>query len=294
MKQFCTWVFFILASSVAFAEEQIVWLTDNKDDISFLKTNNFHSIGTDTVNLVLNQLKGFELTLKVASVSRMDEQLKSTTNTCVSNRIKTPSRAELNEFSLPVNMHPSPKLYFYADAVRLPESVIENGALTSLSRLMEYNPDKKIALVENVSYGEEIDRQLQSLDDKYLTFLNVDNRFDATFKLFFQRLVDFTIDYPSEMKVQLAKHSNTEKLSSIGFSTSKGYVLSHIACSKSATGAAFIAAVNNALINLYSTEHLLAAHLRYIDKSSTLSFTKDFKQVFKPIEISNTVITANK
>jgi uncharacterized protein (TIGR02285 family) len=276
MTRLITLFVFVAFSAISFASEEIIWLTDDKEDILFLNTNKSYSIGLDTINLVLAELEGFELVIKLTSVSRIEEELKNTKNSCVANRIKNDERAKLNEFSSPVNIHPSPRLYFFTNAINLPKNLIDNDSLTSLSTLMQHNSNKKIVLVKDVSYGESIDKQITNLDEKHVTHINVDNRYNTSSKLFFDGLVDFTIDYPTQMKRQLNKLSTGENIGSLGFGTDAQYIKSHIACSKSDTGKSFITAVNKVLLELYKSDKYLAAHVRHLDESSIPQFTKNF------------------
>lgn len=275
MIRLSTSFFFVVFSALSFANEEIIWLTDDKEDLRFLQTNNSYSIGLDTINLVLAQLEGFEIVIKQTSVSRIEKELKSTKNSCVANRIKNEERAKLNEFSLPVNIHSSPRLYFFSDSINLPKSLVGKDSLTSLSTLMQHNSNKKIVLVKDVSYGKIIDKQIINLEDKHATYISVDNRYETSSKLFFEGLVDFTIDYPTQIKRQLNKYNNRKNISSLGFSADVGYIKSHIACSKSDTGKSFVAAVNKVLLELYKSDRYLDAHIKNVDESSIPAFTKN-------------------
>ncbi|WP_088330398.1 hypothetical protein [Lacimicrobium sp. SS2-24] len=247
----------------------IVWLTDDRDDLQYYLSDSPYSIGMDTTNMVLTQLKEFDIRFHFASVARMDKQLQDRPDTCVANRIKTPERARHNQFSLPLNVHLLARLYYNNPNIRIPESLInDRGQVTNLRALLDANPGTSLALLEGISFGVDVDQQLQQLSARQVTYYNVDNRYQSGPKLLKDGFVDFALDYPSKMRHHLKTGAKESPYQSIGLAQAQQFVVSHIACSDSALGKSVIARVNHILKSVYAEQAYIDAHLRHTPEAN--------------------------
>ncbi|MEW6990019.1 hypothetical protein AADZ91_04950 [Colwelliaceae bacterium 6441] len=186
MKYLFFFLFYPVLLGTALAKTEIVWMTDDKRDLQELLLERHNSIGLDTINLVLNNLQAYKIELQYASLSRIDRELQTKKNACVGNRLKTSERLKDNLFSLPVNIHPSLRLYYLKDNIRLPKSILNSQQqLISLNALFEHFPDKIIGKEKNRSFGPLIDKQLSTIDHSNIANHVGVNRYNAISRLFF-------------------------------------------------------------------------------------------------------------
>ncbi|WP_169726067.1 transporter substrate-binding domain-containing protein [Aestuariibacter salexigens] len=263
------------------AAERVQWLTDDKDDLKYFREASSHSIGMDTANIVYRQLTQFDLQLDVVSVSRIDKELRQTDNTCVSSRLKNPQRETDNLFSLPMNIHPLPQLFFHPERLNIPDGALNaKGELSSLAKLLKANPDAKLAVLDNISYGPGIDKMLSNVPSQQIVRLSLDNRYSATPKLLTEGMVDLSIEYPSHFFVQRTRFPGISELHSIPLQQSAQFLVSYIACSRSELGKQVIAEVNRILTTAYGSDEHIHAHLSHLPESSRDGFLKYYHQFF--------------
>lgn len=273
---------FFFTYAVHAQQQEIIWLTDDNRDLSYLLLDDKTSIGLDTINLVLKNLSNFQIDFQYASLARINRQLKSQENTCVGNRLKTKQREEDNLFSLPINIHPNVKLYYLKDNVKLPQEVIdEYGQLTSLPALFNKLPKKVFGQAKERSFGEFIDQQLAELAVKNIAISHGNDRYNAISRLFFKRHIDFIIDYPSQLKGKILQYHESKNIASIEISNAPNYLVSYIACTKSPIGEQFINQVNLAVKALYHTAEYYQAHIDYLPKTDHDAFKRFYLKTFQ-------------
>ncbi len=283
MSKVLLYLSIIIFTAIVNAQQQeIIWLTDDNRDLSYLLLNDKKSIGLDTINLVLKNLPNYRIDFQYASIARINRQLKNQENTCVGNRLKTKQREEDNLFSLPINIHPNVKLYYLKDNVKLPQEVIdEDGQLTSLSALFGMLPNKVFGQAKGRSFGEFIDQQLAELAVKNIAISQGNDRYNAISRLFFKRHIDFIIDYPSQLKTKILQYNESNNIASIEISNAPNYLVSYIACSKSPIGEQFINQVNQAVKVLYYSPEYYQAHIDYLPKADHDAFKRFYLKTFQ-------------
>lgn len=273
-------------SSVSIAEplsKDIIWLTDDNEDLVHFFTPSYNSIGTDTANLVFEQLSEYQIELQLAQLPRIDRLLVNKENVCVANRIKTGQREKTNIFSLPLNLYPGLRLYYRKDIGELPPSLLNDSRqLVSLPAFFDYFPNKVLAVAKGRSFDQVINRQLMTLRPENLFNRAGEDSYGAIKDMMLMRRIDLFIDYPVEVNKLGGKKELLKSISSIELAGSAKYVLGHIACSQSATGREVIAKVNNILLGLYRSREFYQAHARYIEQADIGNFDKYYHQVFRP------------
>lgn len=278
---------FLLCSFSLKANTEIVWLTDDPRDLSDLLLNKEVSIGTDSVNMVLKRLGPFTLDLQLASLARTEELLLNTDNACIGNRLKTPHRIATNLFSKAVNIHPGLRLYYLQSHLEIPPHLLNSrGQLISLNALFNELQDKKLGIAQQRSFGLVLDEQIAKMSRNNIAMTNGSDRYNQISRLFFRGLVDFIIDFPSQVNIKIKQFGQQDNIVSLEVADVEDYLVSYIGCSKSATGEVFITAVNEILSNPEVKSLMYQTHMKYLPDSEAASFTTKFEQIFD-VSINN-------
>lgn len=282
---FALFVFFYLPVAYSFStnngKQKVIWLTDDKNDIHFFESQTNHSISHDTLAMLLRELTSENIELQLASVARIATQLTQTDNTCVAGRMKTPERIQQHLFSIPFNLHPMPKLYFNRDEINLPpEALNEKGQIISIKRILDNNPNKRLAQLEALSFGKDIDSMVNELIDGQLHSFSVDNRYQAKTQLIVGGFVDMIITYPVDFIHKDIDLNDYPKIGFTSFATQTPFSISHVACSKSKLGEQMIKHVNDVLHRLQRDKAFLDAHLRYLSNTEQNSFIQFYNDTF--------------
>lgn len=271
----------ILLASTSIAGEQIVWLTDDKNDIEFFKKDQPYTIGLDSLKLVLETANMNVEKLNIASVARMNTQLLQTTNTCVASRLKTDDRIGKYLFSLPFNIHPMPRFYYHEENIQIPATALdEEGNIHSLAEIFLSNPENQLSIVEGVSFEQEIDKMIAAIPEENKHIFSVDNRYQVKIQLLLEGFVDVIIAYPMDFPNEGIVLEEHPYLLYLPFATAQPYMISYIACSKSELGIQTINKINSALKLLYQQQKYLDAHLNHLPKSEHQSFKHHYNSVF--------------
>jgi uncharacterized protein (TIGR02285 family) len=259
---------------------QITLLTADKVDIENFNQPEPFNISTDTSNLVLDQLKDYQISLKHIPLPRIEELLQSEQNYCMFNRVKNPYRAKHTLFSLPLNLYPGLRLYSMK-SFKLPKSLLDDfQQLMSLNALFKYQPKKVLGVSKGRSYGEYIDGQIALIDSNNLYIRAGAYRFDAIIKMLSSGKIDYLIEFPSEINDVLYLLAEPRKLQSIAFANTSSYLLSYVACSDTPDNRRLIRAINGILRQLYQSPQYYLAHSRYINQSERPAFKLQYQQVF--------------
>ncbi|GAA5217786.1 hypothetical protein ACFSJ3_06780 [Corallincola platygyrae] len=282
MRRWLIGLFSVVLSS-ALSAQTIVWITDDQRDEVALTSHEPFSIGVDTVKLVMKSLPQYHFDIRVASVSGIDKELFTNPNACVANRLKNSERQSRNYFSQPLNLHLGPRLYFLKNRTVIPPQLIDaNGKLTSIHLLLSQKPRVVLGLASDASYGKRWDAELHKATKEGISMFSVDNRYDTNAMLLSNQMVDLIVDYPTQIKHQIAQHNLSEsEIESISLAGAPEFLVTYIACSKSEIGAKFIEDVNQTLSNLYETNDFLKAHTLHIDQSTVPAFKTNLNQVLK-------------
>ena len=279
---------------------KLLWLTDDSRDVVNLLSKKQISIGSDTTNLVLNNLvhntQGkFEFNFQLAQIPRINRILATVPNACVSNRIKTKQRDQKNLFSSPLNLYLSYRLYYLADQDDIPTNLLDDQQqLISLSALFNAFPNRILGLSKGQSYGKYLDAELSHLNPENIYQRPGEGRYDAIINMLLRHRIHYIITYPTTIENELNIENTNLPIKSIAIKGSPEYIVGRIACNKSATGQKVITEVNKILNKLYQEPAFYQAHTRYINETDIAIFNKYYQQVFHTLHIPDDNIYSNK
>lgn len=266
-------------SSTLNAQTLITWLTDDNRDLGDLLLDKSVSISTDSANLVLTALPQYKFDLQYASLARINNQLQNMHNACVGSRIKTEQRAKENIFSLPLNIHPSHRLYYLKDNVSIPAELLNaEGQLTSLQSLFEKLPSRVLGKAKGISFGKYLDQELEKVPFRNIAIRSGDDRYNAISRLFFNHRVDFILDFPTQVEDKIKQYRQSENIVALEIANNDNYVVAHIACHNGEVGKKFIEDANKVLKSLYENNRLYQAHIKHLPPSIHDSFSTFFQQ----------------
>lgn len=288
LGKYCLLLTLLLNSVNLYAKEKLIWVTDDKTELAnFLNDVNI-SIGTDTSKLVIQSLlKTYDIDILLAQVPRINLLLTALPNVCTSNRIKTKQRAKENIFSTPVNIFPSIRLYFlhdtrYRQGVDIFHSLLnDNGELISLPLLFNALPEFVLGVSKGRSFGESLDLQVGALAPKNrLTRAGI-GRYEALERMLFKKRIDFTLQFPTELKLGVDDYPQEVNVSSLAIAENSQFILGHIGCSQSELGKKVIKHSNEILQKLYRQPNFYQAHSRYLNATDLADFDQYYEQVYQ-------------
>ncbi len=270
---------FILCSFEGLASDKkdYLWVIDDTQEMDNLKNATPVSITSATSLMLLQSLPDYRIELATASLPRIKMLLFKKEELCILNRIKTPEREEYSVFSQPVNLYPGLKLYYLDSKLKFPPGLTKNNInFMTLPKLFEFFPDKILGLSLGRSYGKNVDKQIAHLSEKNVFIRIGQNGIDSLKQMLIKKRVDFIIEYPADMKIEL----NGESLGFSELANNNAYILGYIACSKTEKGHQMVKDINQALSSLYALEAFYHAHTLYIEESYIASFKNYFNKVF--------------
>lgn len=283
---------FILFINNAAAQQEILWLTDDRTDakIKYFVNPIPSSTAEDTVGLLMRALPAYNLKLEFAQGPRITRLLKKLPNVCAPNKIKTPQRLQDALFSLPINLFLNLHLYYkkHHDFQHPPtEALDKNNHLISLEKLFSANHEHYLGIDKGRSFGLHLDKQIKNIDSHNLVIRSGGKRSLSLIQMLAKNRIDYLIDYPTTIKEGLVSLSEKVELESVEISGSPDYIIGYVACSKGPLGEAVIADINSALRKLHQTDEFYQAHARYIDDTDLSSFNRAYKQVFQKNSATN-------
>ncbi len=282
---FIIFCFIFCCKISAQAKPEMTWITDRQSDISvFLKKQPTY-IGMETLNLLANSIKNYQIKLTYAPLARVDYLLQNKQNICATNRIKNTERETFGLFSLPLNLYPGLRLYYVENdnvtANKIPEHLLnKQNQVISLSALFNALPAKKLGLYQSRSYGEGLDKDIASLPQKNIYIRAGDNHVKATVHMLMQNRIDFLIEFPTEFNTASNQLKESINFKSIEIANSPRFILGHLACNKTEKSKLFINEINKLLLALYQTDDFYQAHIKYLDHSDIDKFRQYYQEVF--------------
>ena len=99
--------------------------------------------------------------------------------------------------------------------------------------------------------------------------------------------IDYTIEYPVNVKRVLERTATDITLESLEIAGSPSYIVGYVACNKGPFGQKVIADINIALQKLYQSYSFYQAHIRYINEIDVSGFNRAYQTIFQvdiPIE----------
>ncbi|MCF6442820.1 hypothetical protein L1077_25690 [Pseudoalteromonas luteoviolacea] len=222
------------------------------------------NIAGATNMFVLSQVEDVVVHYVKSSRKRAIKSLQqSNVAACNINMIKNEQRKSDYYFSLPVNFYWAHKLYSHHDLSKATDGLLNaEGEITSLPALFDAYDKSAIVIAENFSYGDFLDKQLASISAGNLILRGGEDHYQTVYRMFISNRVDFLLNYPAEFH----RYSNNVDLPirSYHIAGSPKVIIGHFMCNKTPTSKQFIATVNKILLNSYSGDAFLQAHLDYL------------------------------
>ena len=266
------------------AKESIIWLyEDSKENYALVKypttlPDISSSPAVYTEQLILNQLKKYNLKLRPTSVKRINAEIKNSTNTCAANRIKTKDRESFSVFSTPQNIYLSHKLYRLSQDVSPPENLFnKNGKITSLADFLNYYQELVLGIGDAVSYGNFIDEELDKVSKNNIYKRGGSDHLFALTNMMLAKRINFILSYPDEIKFNLPEN---QKLDSYRIAGSTPYILGHFTCSNSEFGKKVIKDINEILAKEYLKKDFYKVYKNWLLPEDMPELDKYFSNEF--------------
>lgn len=264
-KTFTAFVFLILLTGIADSAETLdgIYLhTDNLNDFKQLTRRRAGGIGSATNLLAINEL---DLNIKMEfmplkrSLQLMDQQHP----VCAINKVSNIQRIQKYLFSYPVNIFMNRMLYQIEGSTPLIQEAV------SLAALFKKRSKCQLLLTAQISYGAEVDAQLQQIPAKNKLYRNsvaystnnIVPQGEGLLSMFRKKRAEFALFYPQQLfeaDVEFLYRSYPIKGTS-------PYIIGHIMCAKIDGMKAVINKFNQNLKSAYSSGKLLATHLQFLD-----------------------------
>lgn len=256
-------------SNYVINKQKIVIYTNSVSLLNQQDMKNEEGGEIQTLRLIFNMLKGYEIEFKPFNNIAKMYQLSTQSNVCFSDLIKTKKREQNFVISQPFSMFLGLKLYS--------EKAISSSSSINLATLLNSNRALKLGTVSGRSYGSNIDKTLTQIQSFQLIKSPVD--IETLFKQFAKKRFDFLIEYPS-FKAKNWSKTSKKTLYSYNIDGADKVVLGHMMCSKSPLGVAFIEDFNNVLEKFYHSGYFFNAQYQRVLPENKAIFIQYFNETF--------------
>lgn len=234
------------------AKDKVLWLVEDKtENLNLLDVNSpINSAATAVEREAILSLKKYDVEVKRVSIKRINHLMKTNENVCAANRAKLKEREEYSHYSYPQSFYLTHKLYRYDQASALPDTLFtETGEIASIKALFDAKPSEHIAIVDGVSFGAYLDREIAKLDSKNIHYRGGVRRVSALESMLYAGRVDYLLALPVDMN---PTESQKEKLEQYNVAGAPPFVIAHFSCSKTEFGKQVIADINRYLYQSYA------------------------------------------
>lgn len=245
------------------SKEKILWLVEDKIENIDLLTKKSPETSTASYieNLIIQQLKQYDIQTIRVTASRIKRTLTSKSNVCVANRAKTPEREQYSLFSDPQSFYLTHKLYRFNQESTLPRQLFnKKGEITDLASIFKLLPSKTIGIAQDVSFGIFLDQQIQQIKPENIYYRGGNQRVVALASMLYKARVDFVLALPVDITPNEAQKSLIEQYTIAG---APPYLIAHFNCSNSPFGQRIINDINAILAKVYQTKDYYQAHKKW-------------------------------
>lgn len=232
-------------------KKRLIWLVEDKtENVDLMEASTpSRSAATATERHVIFQLDDYDVTVERVAIKRINHLLKVKPNACVANRAKLLERQKYSIFSNPQSFYLTHKLYRFNNSLPFPSALFnEENELISLSKLFEWQKQKRIGLVEGVSYGSFLDEQVKQLLPSNVYYRGGTQRVTAIESMLYAGRVDYLLALPVDMNPTAEQKAKLEQYNIAG---APKFVIAHFSCSKSEFGQQAINDINEILLETY-------------------------------------------
>lgn len=270
----------LLNSTSIFAQPTINWEKYNFPPY-FIVDGPYAGIGIadKLFALIQKELPQYQHRNKVEAVPRIFRNLSQNELTCSSFTRKA-GREKTMHFSNKAVLVPNLTLQLLTKDVlklqlkigsRLPSSI-------SLDSLLTNNPDIKIGVKPNKSYGVAVDRILKKHKKQTIKFATEVNILHIL-NMIHKKRIDFFIEYPPVSSFALKSENASDALTSIGIKESRAQnTFTHIVCSKTPQGQSVIKAINDIISTHKKTIEYRSLVEKWLPKHTLTHYRKHYQQ----------------
>lgn len=262
--------------------QKILWLDADTNMVEHYRHRSPIDVASDTNNLLLDSLSKYQFEFQIVPSARIERLMMDNEHVCVTNRLRTPSREKKYLFSQPLNLYLGIRLYYLANHITMPKTVLNNkGQVKSLSVLFEHFSQGRIGLSKGRSYGRALDQQVKLLAKENVLLRSGQQSVISIIKMLARRRIDFTIEFPVELKAFADVAAKGGPMRSLEIAGSPSHYIGYVACKDNLWSRQFMRDVNANLTRLYRTDAFYQAHIRYFDEADKPQFDKVFAEIFR-------------
>lgn len=267
-----------LASASVLLSQSFTLHSDNKNLTSRINISNTpFSAGVDTAQMLVNTI-GYEGPVLEVSLKRSFNQIDNGKPVCVINKIKSDERAKKYAYSLPLNFFQTQRLFQLSALPPLSANLLdENGAVISISDVLNTYKTSAIVLPETYSFGARVDADLHNADPQQKITLSNATFFTRFMDLFSAKRAEFALIYPASLYRQFGNNMSVDARS-YSISGNPEFVSGHVICGKSPAALKFIEKVNVAIKSIYANPKFIQAHTQYLPSQSRVLIEQAIKE----------------
>ncbi len=229
------------------------------------------TISSATLSLIF---KSFSTQPEILSVpfARSLRFIESGTSVCITDKIKTPERADKYLFSLPMSFYQAQRLYQLQTLPPISKRWLnEKGEIRRVSQVLKVHPNARILLPEHYSFGERLDKDLNNINPEQVV-VTASDIYSSYLDMFEAQRAEFTILFPAAVYERFGER--LPKARSYNIEQASEYITGRFLCSNTAAGKQFIQLMNQVLRTLYGTQEYAEAHTRYLNSDDIPEVTR--------------------
>ena len=229
------------------------------------------STGVDTAQILMDELEYNTPVLNIP-LNRSFRLMERGAPVCVINKIKSEEREQKYLFSLPLNFFQTQRLYKLANLPPIKQSFLDdNGAVLSISKLLQAYPNAAIVLPKNYSFGTRVDNDLSKIDEEQIIAITNQSFYARFMQLFVAKKADFALIFPYTINRNFGDDIPIQ-VRSYRISGNPDFVSGHAICPDTINGQRVITTVNQAIRNIYKNASFMQAHLDYLPSDNHPEF----------------------
>lgn len=229
-------------------------MEDKTENLNLLERKSpSNSAATSVERRIIFALEKYDIEVKRGSFKRITHLLKTSSNSCIANRAKLKEREEYSYYSLPQSFYLTHKIYrFNQDTPLLPSLFNQQGELKSIKALFDNQPNHHIGLVEGVSFGGYLDKDIAQLSKANIYYRGGTHRVSALESMLYAGRVDYLLSLPVDMTPTVIQQ---KKLQQFNVAGAPPFLIAHFSCSKTEFGKQVIKDINQHLLATYTKDN---------------------------------------
>lgn len=175
--------------------------------------------------------------------------------------LETEARAQQYRFSLPLTFLLTPRLYVRGDTDLAASLLTGDDETISLARFVSAQTDTPLLLMDDISYGDELDTLIAELPDEQVVWRSSAHRYNKLSGMFFRGRISATLIYPQEVALYLHNNPDTAvAYRSYAVAGTPSTTTGKLMCNNHPTALRLLREVNQVLMALYESPEYRAVH----------------------------------